>query len=74
MPDELATDNEVHIHQRHWLKIRRLRAEGGRTYLGRSIVRRGIVTEGTARCFDLAEVSRGPISPAMDEGLNRDRE
>ena len=35
-------------------------------------MRRGIVTEGVARRFDLAvEVSRGHISRASDEGPNR---
>jgi len=33
---ERANDREAHIHQAHWWQIRRLRVEGGRTYLGRS--------------------------------------
>lgn len=56
-------------------KIRRLPAQGGRAYLGRSAACRGFVTEGIAWCFDLvAEVSRGHISRASGESPNRDRE
>lgn len=37
MPDELAHDSEVHIHQGRSTYIRRLCVEGGGTYLGRSV-------------------------------------
>src|SRR6185437_9179095 len=48
-----------------------LRAEGGRTYLGRSAVCSGIGTEGEAILPDrAAEVSRGRSSHASDEGPN----
>jgi cytochrome P450 len=58
VPDERANDREVQIHQAHWLQIRRLRAEGGRAYLGRSAARRGIVTGDTARISTLAEIGK----------------
>ena len=71
MWDEWAYDYEVHIHQAHGLQIWRLRAEGGRTYLGRSAVCRGITAEGRAIGPDRAvEVSKGRISRASGEGPN----
>ncbi len=33
MAGERANDREAHIHQAHWWQIRRLRVEGGRTYV-----------------------------------------
>src|SRR5215469_10233756 len=52
-------------------KFRRLRAEGGRAYLGRSVVCPGIRTEDGAIHPDrAAEVSSGRSSPATDEGAN----
>ena len=74
MSGERACDREAHIHQRHWLKIRRLRAEGSRTYLGRSAVCPGIGTEGRAIDPDrAAEVSSGRSNHASDEGPNGPR-
>ena len=74
MPDELANDNEVPIHQGHWVSIRRLRAEGGRAYLGRSAVYLGIETEDRAIGPDrAAEVSRGRIRHESAEGPNGPR-
>ncbi len=32
MPGERASDREAHIHQGHWLRIRRSCVEGGRAY------------------------------------------
>ena len=59
MPDELANDNEVHIHQGHCCKFGG--CGGRRSSLPRKICCASrIVTEGVARRFDLtAEVSRG---------------
>src|SRR6266851_5991846 len=61
---ERAIDREVHIHQERRAQIRRLCAEGGRTYLGRSaslspesfMVRLATGRRATERG---AEVSRG---------------
>lgn len=33
-PDELANESELHIHQRRWLLIRRVRVAGGQSYRG----------------------------------------
>ena len=74
MPDERAIDCEVHIHQGHWLQIRRLCAEGGRAYLGRSAACPGYGTEGGVIYPDrAAEVSRGHSSRRSGEGPNGPR-
>jgi len=74
VPGERATDREAHIHQGQWLQIWRLRAEGGRTYLGRSVARHGLVTEGIVSCPDRApEVSSGQSRQATAEGPNGPR-
>ena len=75
MPQELAADSKVHFDEAHWLRIWRLRVEGGRAYRGRSVMCLGFVTEGTARCLDcMAEVGKGHSSSARDEGLNDEKE
>ena len=64
MAGERANDCEAHIHQAHWWQIRRLRVEGGRTYLRRSASCHGFVTDGEAIHLDhVAEVSKGRITP-----------
>jgi len=75
VPDERANDSKVHIPQGHWLQIRRLCAEGSRAYLGISAVCPAVGTEAEAIPPErAAEFSKGHISPATDEGPNRDRE
>ena len=44
MLGELADDSEAQFQQERWWQIRRLRAEGGRTYFGKPAARHGIVT------------------------------
>jgi len=70
--DERQNTAKSQIHQGCWWQIRRLCAEGGRTYLGRSAACHGIVTEGEGIHSDRAvEVSSGHSSPGKrDEGPN----
>jgi hypothetical protein len=62
--DELARDSEIQILQKRWLLIRRLRVQGGRTYLEKSAAGFGIGTQGGAIHSDCAEqVSSGIVLP-----------